>query len=193
MAGNGVPTDKDLAGTVADLLLHAGISLGTDLFAAKVFIDQAAAILDWRCEQQSVVAPLDGSGLRALAPWQINRLVSFVTHNIGSSIRNSDMAQVVKLSTSYFSTAFRGSFGVSPQRYVVRRRVQRAKDLMFSTRHPLAQIALTCGFVDQANFSKIFLRETCMRPSQWRRAHGECAAGLQATPLLGGREIPQSS
>jgi len=47
--------------------------------------------------------------------------------------------------------------------------------LMLLSSDPLVQIALSCGFSDQAHFSRIFRRAAGMPPFQWRRAHGEGA------------------
>jgi AraC family transcriptional regulator len=42
---------------------------------------------------------------------------------------------------------------------------------MLGSDEPLAQIALACGFADQAHLARIFRRETGTAPSAWRLAH----------------------
>jgi len=171
--------DLTLAGTISKLLAHATTSLDTDLFTAKTYVDQAAALLNLCQERQLEPVPLDGDRPVALARWQVGRLASFMTHNLDARIRNSDLASLIGLSTSYFVRAFRGSFGLTPQAYLARRRVEHAKLLMLLSGDSLVQIALSCGFRDQAHFSRIFRREAGMPPLRWRRAHGECAAVVQ--------------
>jgi AraC family transcriptional regulator len=75
----------------------------------------------------------------------------------------------VKLSTSYFSSAFKTSFGLSPHNYIVAQRVEFAKQLMLNTSAPLCEIALDCGLADQAHLSRVFRRLTGTTPSAWRR------------------------
>ena len=58
------------------------------------------------------------------------------------------------------------------QAYVARRRTEHAKLLMVSTGEPLGQIALASGFADQAQFSRVFRRESGSYPLQCRRAQG---------------------
>ncbi len=80
------------------------------------------------------------------------------------------------MSTSYFSKAFKGSFGKTVQDYLHQRRVERAQELMLSTDNMLSQIALDCGFCDQAHLSRMFQRSVGVSPARWRRVHQPQAA-----------------
>ena len=53
-------------------------------------------------------------------------------------------------------------------RWLLLRRIERAKILLRGSR-PLAEIAATCGFVDQSHFTKVFARVEGMPPGAWRR------------------------
>jgi AraC family transcriptional regulator len=83
------------------------------------------------------------------------------------------MARVTRLSRDYFARAFASTFGCPPHRFITRRRVQRAKELMVKTDAPLCQIANECGFADQAHFSRSFVRFAGLSPAKWRRALAE--------------------
>jgi len=167
--------DRALADTISTLLAHATTSLDIDLFTAKTYVDQAATLLSLHQERQLEAVPLHGDQPPGLTRWQVRRLESFVAHHLDARIQNADLAGLIGLSRSHFHRAFRGSFGVSPQNYVARRRIEHAKMLMLLSSDPLVQIALSCGFSDQAHFSRIFRRAAGMPPFQWRRAHGEGA------------------
>lgn len=104
-----------------------------------------------------------------LAPWQVKRLHRFIEEHIAQPISLDDLAQLVKLSVSYFSTAFKASFGTSPHNYIILRRVEFAKQRMLLSDAPLCEIALDCGLADQAHLSRIFRRVTGTTPSAWRR------------------------
>jgi AraC family transcriptional regulator len=52
----------------------------------------------------------------------------------------------------------------------MRRRVERAQGLMLRSDVSLAQIAIDCGFADQAHFNKSFRRILGESPGAWRRA-----------------------
>ena len=107
--------------------------------------------------------------------------MAYVEANIGSNIRTTDLARVVRLSKAYFFRAFRNSFGDSPMAYVVKRRVSLGQELMRNSRASLSQIALACGMCDQAHFTRVFHRVVGVSPGLWRR---EFATGRgHAEPL----------
>ncbi|SMF53195.1 transcriptional regulator, AraC family [Azospirillum oryzae] len=106
-----------------------------------------------------------------LAAWQVRRVAAYIDAHLASSIRNRDLAAAAKLSCGYFCQAFKDSFGCPPHAYIVRRRVERAKELLETTTTPLSQIALDCGFSDQSHFSRIFRRVAGEAPRLWRHKH----------------------
>jgi AraC family transcriptional regulator len=105
-----------------------------------------------------------------LAPWQVRNVTTYIDANLGASLSCETLARLADLSVSYFARAFKSSFGYSPHEFLMRRRMERAQGLMLRTDAPLAQIALECGFADQAHLSRLFLRLTGERPATWRRA-----------------------
>jgi AraC-like DNA-binding protein len=114
---------------------------------------------------QSISRPHPG-----LAPWQIRQLRQHLDSNIGSKITTQTLASIARLSPSHFSRAFSVSFGDSPHRYLLQRRMERSQDLMLSTDAAIADIALDCGLVDQAHFGRLFRRLVGESPAAWRRA-----------------------
>ena len=104
-----------------------------------------------------------------LAPWQLRRVTEFVSANIARPIRIDDLAAITRFSTSYFFRAFRHSTGESPHAYVIRRKMEHAKALMLVTDSPLSQIALDCGFADQAHLTRTFRQMVGVTPACWRR------------------------
>jgi transcriptional regulator GlxA family with amidase domain len=105
-----------------------------------------------------------------LAPWQVRKVTSFIETNLHSPIRSANLASMVRLTPCHFSRVFRNSFGHSPIAYVIRRRIERAQGLMLSTDVSLSEIALDCGFVDQAYLCRLFRRIVGESPGTWRRA-----------------------
>jgi AraC family transcriptional regulator len=111
-----------------------------------------------------------------LAPWQALRVSAHIEVNLDRVIRVSELAQIARLSPRYFSGAFRGSFGQSPYTYLLARRVRHACELMVGTSEPLSQIALSCGFSDQAHLSHVFRARIGISPYAWRRVQPAIAA-----------------
>ena len=116
--------------------------------------------------------------LGGLAPWRIHRLQAFVEEHLSQSIRLADLSGVVGLSVPHFSRAFRLSFGQPPHLYVIQRRLERARRLMLTSDIALSELAIVCGFNDQAHFCRLFRR--CGRiPAAWRR---ELREAVRASP-----------
>jgi AraC-like DNA-binding protein len=106
--------------------------------------------------------------LGGLAPWRIHRLQAFVEEHLSLSIRLADLSGVVGLSVPHFSRAFRISFGQPPHFYVIQRRLERACHLMLTSDIALSELAVVCGFNDQAHFCRLF-RRCGKTPAAWRR------------------------
>jgi len=107
---------------------------------------------------------------RGLAPWQVRKVLAHIEANLGTHMRNRDLAAVARLSEYHFNVAFRDSIGEAPHGYIIRRRVERAQGLMLSTEKPLSEIALECGLADQAHFTRLFRSIVGESPAAWRRA-----------------------
>jgi AraC-like DNA-binding protein len=153
---------------LASLLATATVALDTDRRAAKTCIQRAAALLGIDLSSGG-----DGAAERScqggLALWQAKLLRSYIEDKLDSSIRATDLAGVVQLSTSHFFRAFRKTFGESPLGYIMQRRIRRAQELMLVSRLPLSQVALECGMCDQAHFCRAFRRIVGITPKAWRR------------------------
>jgi AraC-like DNA-binding protein len=104
-----------------------------------------------------------------LSPWQAKRVRDFIDATLDEQIFVGALAGVAGISASHFFRVFKGTFGLSPHAYIIRRRISRAKDLMTTTEEPLSQIAAACGLTDQAHLSRLFLKEVGRPPGTWRR------------------------
>jgi AraC family transcriptional regulator len=102
-----------------------------------------------------------------LAPWQKRRMMELIDGNLDGELRLSYLAEECGLSVSYFSRSFKRSFGVPVHRYLIARRVDRAKFLLRSSSAPLSEIALESGFSDQASFSRTFRAIVGTSPLRW--------------------------
>jgi len=111
--------------------------------------------------------------VQRLLPWQSRRVREFIDGRIGTRILISDLSAIAKLSESHFARAFKSTFGQTPHAYLVRRRVELASQLMRAGGNSLSDIALTCGFSDQAHLCRLFRRCIGQSPAAWRRARCE--------------------
>jgi AraC-like DNA-binding protein len=93
-----------------------------------------------------------------------------IRERLDGNIRLSQLARECGLSVSHFTRAFRKSFGVSPYRWLLERRIDYAKALLLTSDLPIANIALQSGFSDQAAFTRAFGRIVGDSPGRWKRA-----------------------
>ncbi len=116
---------------------------------------------------RAAVEPASARG--GLAPWQKRKVDRYLKQNLDRPVRLNAVAEQVALSVSYFSRAFKETFGTTPHMHMLRLRLELAKRLMLTTEDALSQIALACGLADQAHLSKLFRRVVGETPSAWRR------------------------
>jgi transcriptional regulator GlxA family with amidase domain len=91
-----------------------------------------------------------------LLPWQVRRVRDYVDADLHGAMSLRAAAAHARLSPGYFSRRFRQSFGVTFSRFVAARRVERARGLLVGGAGKLCEIALACGFADQAHFTRTF-------------------------------------
>jgi AraC family transcriptional regulator len=99
----------------------------------------------------------------------LKRLRDYVVAHIDEPIEVAALANIAGRSPFHFSRVFVRSVGITPHRYVVHLRLQRAIELVRNGRCHLAEIAARTGFADQSHLSR------------WvRRVHGVSLTGLDA-------------
>jgi len=99
----------------------------------------------------------------------LGRLRDYVVAHLDERIEAGALAKIAGRSPFHFTRVFARSVGMTPYRYVVHLRLQRALELMRDGRHSLAEIAAATGFADQSHLSR------------WvRRVHGVSPTELMA-------------
>ena len=82
----------------------------------------------------------------------------------------ANLAKEFGYNSDYFSHVFKETFGISPQRYVINKRVSAAKHLLLTTDKPVGEVALLSGFPDPLYFARIFSKEIGVAPSVFRQS-----------------------
>jgi AraC family transcriptional regulator len=161
---------NDIPATVPSLIDAALAAFDADREASRRFLLCASVMLGikraaFRCESTT---RSDRGGLLA---WQLKRVVDYIEAHLADRIAAMDLAALINVSTGQLFRAFKISVGITPFRYIGRRRLELACTLIRTTREPLSQIALACGVCDQAYLCRMFRRTIGMSPSDWRREH----------------------
>lgn len=104
-----------------------------------------------------------------LSPHARRRVGEYIEGNLDGDCSINALARFVGLSPYHFARMFRAEFGEPPHRFVTRRRLGRAAELLRQTRDPIAAIALDCGFANQQRITEAFRRELGVTPAALRR------------------------
>jgi AraC family transcriptional regulator len=153
--------------SVIGLLDVATQQLESSKEAAQSAIEQATSLLQGQMRPHSREGSRASGGLLA---WQVRKVREYVDAHIAGRVLVLDLSAVVKLSEAHFSRIFKRTFGLSPHAFVLRRRLELAARLMLESTESLTDIALCCGFTDQAHLCNHFRRSMGESPAAWRRA-----------------------
>jgi AraC family transcriptional regulator len=161
-------------GTFDPVVYHLGKSFLASLeqphYASKIFLDHVLHALNSHivCSYSSLTisAPKFRGGLSSL---QMRRATELLEAHLDGDIALQRVAEACELSVSHFARAFKQTFRTPPYRWLIERRVDRARDLMTNSRLPLADIAARCGFADQSALNRSFKRIHGVTPGIWRR------------------------
>ncbi|WP_271590417.1 helix-turn-helix domain-containing protein [Bradyrhizobium sp. CCBAU 53415] len=109
--------------------------------------------------------------VRSLQKWRLKRVMQYVDDNLDAKVTLQHLAAVAGLSRMHFAAQFRAAVGMRPHDYLLKRRIERAQELLQRSDISLVDIALTVGFQTQAHFTTVFKRFAGDTPYQWRSAH----------------------
>jgi AraC-like DNA-binding protein len=94
---------------------------------------------------------------------------SILLEHLEGEVSIADVAEACSLSRGYFIRAFREATGMTPYQWLLNQRVERARQLISTSKTSLAEIAVACGFADQSHFTRVFSNLVGTTPGNWRR------------------------
>lgn len=102
----------------------------------------------------------------------IRRVTEYMREHLHEDVRLDDLAAQANVSKYHLLRSFAKSVGLTPHRYLVRLRMERAAELLRATSHPVTQIATACGYTSPGQFAVAFRRRYEVSPTQFRRLVG---------------------
>lgn len=105
----------------------------------------------------------------------VSRAVGMIRANPETIRTAEELARAVGSSRSLLDRRFKKSLGRTPFAEIQRNRLEFARKLLVESRWSLTDIALSSGFGDLKDFSLFFKRQTGLRPSHYRKQHGQRA------------------
>ncbi|GFE81117.1 hypothetical protein GCM10011487_31170 [Steroidobacter agaridevorans] len=106
---------------------------------------------------------------RGLSRRALNRACSYIAENLGERFTLDDLARQAGVSRFHFARLFRVSMGESPMAYLLKSRIERAKQMLLQDDRPVCEIAASLGFCDQSHLTRTFRRMTGLTPREFSR------------------------
>ena len=137
--------------------------------SGRLFLDSieqaiAATLVDAFAGQRRSVRPMRGG----LGPARLRVITELVRAKLEDELTLVEMAQSVDLSSAHFARMFRKSTGEPPHQFVLRNRIERAKEMLRSPEARVLDVAVACGFKTQQHFARIFRQMCGASPTQYR-------------------------
>lgn len=98
----------------------------------------------------------------------VKRAIGYMNTHYQEDIRFEDLAKHIGISKPYFFDLFKQCTGTTPNQFLTRLRIDKAKYLLISTDMQIKDIGYECGFDDNVYFSYLFRKETGMSASAFR-------------------------
>jgi AraC family transcriptional regulator len=148
---------------VAHLVAALQAELAAPAPAARLAADALATALATRLLQDYALRPL--AGRQTLAKPKLRRLIDHIEANLETDLALGELAAVAGVSVPHLTVLFRRTMGQSLHRYVVERRVSRARARLLAG-EPIAQAALAAGFAHQSHMARWMKRLLGATPAE---------------------------
>ena len=104
-----------------------------------------------------------------LAPFQLRRVSDYIRKHSSNTVTLENMASAAGLSVFHFARMFKAATGITPMQYVLRCRLERAREILLTEDVTISEVALETGFCDQSHLSTHFKRMYGVTPKQFVR------------------------
>ena len=101
--------------------------------------------------------------------YRIIEVLSYIESNLTGDLSNACLAGEASMATNAFNRLFTEEVGISPQRFIKKKRIDRACALLHHSSYSIEQVAAETGFADRYHFSKIFKHLTGLSPARYRK------------------------
>ena len=137
--------------------------------AGKLFGQSLINALAVHLQRQYSVTPPKTMNLRGGLPSaRLKRVKEYIEANLDQDVALSQLAATAGMSPHYFAELFKQSVGVSPHQYLLRRRIERARQFLHDSNMRILEAGVRSGFSDQSHFTKIFRRMVGVTPTEYR-------------------------
>ena len=161
------------------IFTSGGITAGIDLALALIERDFSRRLALKTAKRLLVFLKRPGDQLQFSSflesqarPSQFEALLDWMTDNLDADLNTPALASRAYMSERSFRRKFEVELGMTPQRYIARARLNKARSLLESTASPLAVVARSCGYGSADAMRYAFTRKLDVTPSEYRHRFG---------------------
>ena len=126
---------------------------------------------------------------RALPAWRLRHVVEYIEAHLDEDLTLAELAAVAGFSLSHFKPLFKQAVGIPAHRFVLERRVERARSRLLEGRRDLIEIALEAGFAHPSHMARCMRRVLGLSPTQVADSYaGEAGGQRKRRPVDRGRQ-----
>jgi AraC family transcriptional regulator len=157
---------------VSDIALALAEEALNDLPNGRLYVQGLCVALIGVLDARYVTTgrSLSTASARQLGAIQRRRVLELIQGNLGDDLSLTQLAESAGLSAHHFSRVFKATFGTTPHKYVLQRRLEAAVAVLRrQERRSIAEIALEIGFASQAHMTDLMRRHLGVTPRIVRR------------------------
>jgi AraC family transcriptional regulator len=153
---------------------HIGWALKTEMESGyrggRLYSESlATALASHLVGSHSSISKEDAGRKMSVSGARLRRMMAYIEDHLTTDLGLEEIAGVAGLSVSHAKTVFREAVGLPVHRYVISRRVDRAKDLLRQGRLSIGQVALEAGFAHQSHLARHMRRVLGCLPKDLRK------------------------
>lgn len=95
--------------------------------------------------------------------------LEYIENNLDSVLTNDELAALHGWHPTYFANRFSKAVGISPRNYIINKRIEKARQLLWLGNATVSQVAREVGFGDEFYFSRVFKKLTGLPPGRYHR------------------------
>jgi AraC-like DNA-binding protein/quercetin dioxygenase-like cupin family protein len=113
---------------------------------------------------------------------RLSGVLDHIQHHYSEPLTLQRLAELAFMNPSYFCRYFKQVIGLSPISYLLRYRIDKAKELLLNSSLSITEVSSGAGFNSQSYFNRIFQRFTRMNPRHFRQQYAESVHEKQTAP-----------
>jgi AraC family transcriptional regulator len=155
------------------LIEQMGIALKTELevggIESKLYAESMAISLSAHLSRRYTSRSQELKDYRkGLPPSQLKQAIGYIQDNLDRDLSLEELSKILHISPHYFAHLFKRSIGLSPHQYIIKCRIEKAKQLLQQRELSLIEVCQQVGFQSQSHFTRLFRQHTQTTPKVYR-------------------------